>query len=499
MIRELCARFRARTIEVAGDESGQALVMLTLMMVLMLGFCGLVIDFGRCYIAYRQLQSSTDAAALAGANQLPNSTAVAMATAYGGGTGENNAYSNLTGVTFSTGYPKVACLTTLTAEGVACASPALGNALLVEQKVTVQLYFGSLFGQSSVTLQAAAAASARGTVLNPYNIAIVLDATDSMVANHDSNCGGVTRFACALSGLKTLMQNMAPCAGTLTTCTITNDVSAQSNDRVAIFSFPERTVGTVNDTYNCSGTAATPVVYDFPSSTGTSYDPSGSTTTSYVSGSTASTYLLTPFWSDYKTANSASTLNTSSPLAKLVGDGCSAMATSGGEGTYYAGVIYAAQGALAAEQAANPGSQNVMIILTDGDASASTTQMKTTATGYSATSGVYPSNAQQCAQAVTAAHYATAQGTRVYAVAYGATTTGCSTDLTTGPYYDNPCNVMKNMASSLQYFYSDYAQSGSGIDASCQSSAQPATSLNQIFLDIASEFTSARLIPISTT
>ena len=38
------------------------------------------------------------------------------------------------------------------------------------------------------------------------------------------------------------------------------------------------------------------------------------------------------------------------------------------DGTYYAGAVYAAQSSLLAAEAANPGSKNAMIILTDGAA-----------------------------------------------------------------------------------------------------------------------------------
>jgi Flp pilus assembly protein TadG len=500
MIRKFMSFLRDRAWEQAKDESGQALVMIALLMVLLLGFMGLVIDFGRTYIAFRQLQTSTDAAALAGAGQLPNATATTVASTYSGLSGSKNGYSNLSGVTMVTGYPKVECLTTLTNEGIACVAPEDGNALFVKQQVTIPLYIGALFGTPTVTLTATAAAAARGAVSSPYNVAIILDATDSMVTNTDSNCSNQTREACALEGLRVLLQNMAPCAAQNTTCTITNDVSANSNDRVSLFQFPNVTDGTVNKAYTCPTSKPTPEPYTFPSATSTSYAPSGSVNYTYVSGGTTPTYQITPFWSDYKTSNSTSTLNPSSNISQYVGGGsCSGETTQGGEGTYYAGVIYAAAGAVYAEGLANPGSQNVIIILTDGDANASSGDLATSTTGYSATSGTYPSLVDQCTQAVTAAQYAASLGIRVYAVAYGAETTGCATDPTTSIYYNNPCEVMKNMASSSQYFYSDYAQSGSGIDATCQSSANPTTNLDTIFTDIAGDFTLARLIPISTT
>ena len=58
---------------------------------------------------------------------------------------------------------------------------------------------------------------------------------------------------------------------------------------------------------------------------------------------------------------------------------CTGIQAPGGEGTYYAQVIYAAQTALLAQQAANPGSQNAIILLTDGDATACASNANTTA------------------------------------------------------------------------------------------------------------------------
>jgi hypothetical protein len=168
----------------------------------------------------------------------------------------------------------------------------------------------------------------------------------------------------------------------------------------------------------------------------------------------------------------------------------------GNYGTYYAGALYAAQAALVAEQAANPGSQNVIIILSDGNSNAPySSNGITIMPGASQTSGTYPSSKQECHQAITAAQYATAQGTRVYSVAYGSETSGCQYD--TNPSI-TPCATMTGMASAPQYFYSDYNQTGSG--STCVSADNPNdTSIAKIFADIANNFTRARLIPNGTT
>jgi hypothetical protein len=220
------------------------------------------------------------------------------------------------------------------------------------------------------------------------------------------------------------------------------------------------------------------------------------------------------FSSDYKTSDTAATLSqtpakgtSGNSLVKAAGgiSGCTSMANPGGEGTYYAGVIYAAQSALIAEQAAFPGSQNVLIIISDGDADIPN-GTKDTGNNYEMGSAgnvaTYPGTKQECAQAVTAAQNIAkanlygngAIPTKVYSVAYGAASSGCSTD--TSPSI-TPCQTMQNIASAPQNFFSDYtATQNSG---QCISASRPTTNLNQIFTIIAGDLAVAHLISNSTT
>jgi hypothetical protein len=214
-------------------------------------------------------------------------------------------------------------------------------------------------------------------------------------------------------------------------------------------------------------------------------------------------YEIVPFSSDYWDSSATiapALLNTSSNLVKAVwyppyyvcnGGSCVkpvpnvppwGLADKGGEGTFYAGVITAAQEALVAEQTArNNGSQNVIILLSDGDATASGSQLN----GYS--------TAKECTQAVTAAHAASTAipPTTVYAVAYGAESSGC----TSGDTY-NPCSTMKAIASAQKDFFSDDTTSGSG--AGCVGTTLNSTNLKAIFAFIASNFKNSRLLPTGT-
>ena len=99
-----------------------------------------------------------------------------------------------------------------------------------------------------------------------------------------------------------------------------------------------------------------------------------STSTYQITGTTTSSGGTNGFLSNWSSNNQSigttGSYNTSSGLAIAAGtvSGCSGMQAKGGEGTYFAGAIYAAGAALAAQGAAVANSQNAMIILSDGDA-----------------------------------------------------------------------------------------------------------------------------------
>jgi Flp pilus assembly protein TadG len=465
-----------------GDESGQVLPLVALMMLGLAGAAGLVVDVGQLFLSQNELQASTDAASLAGAHSLPNTAATTIATTYSAASGGLNAQSNLPNVVMVSGYPMLKCLSTLTNQSIPCVAPANANAIQVKQQVSVRTYFAGLLGFPSVTLTATSTAAMRGGATPPYNVAIIVDTTASMNSTDSSSTCNSTRLKCALAGIQTLLKELSPCGSSQSICgAATNGNVVNSVDRVSLFAFPNVTQSTVANDYNCSGTNPTSKPYTFPVAGASSYAPASSTPT----------YQIVPYSSDYRLSDTATSLNSSSLLTIAVGGkaGCTGMGAPGGQGTYDVGAIYAAQASLVAIQAANPGSQNVIILLSDGDASASSTALA----GASTTSGTYASTKQQCHQAITAAQAATAAGTRVYTIAYGAAASGCSTDTTPAI---TPCKSMQQMASSPLTFFSDYAASGGS--SSCISASRPTTNLNQIFTQVAGDFTTPRLIPNNT-
>jgi len=225
-------------------------------------------------------------------------------------------------------------------------------------------------------------------------------------------------------------------------------------------------------------------------------------------------------------------LNQASGLSIAAGDSgiskCTGLQAPGGEGTYYAQVIYAAQAALVTQQGNNPGSRNAIILLSDGDATACASNANTAAgackpksnsqivaqegtlngTGTKTTNAAgyenpaYPSALGECGQAVLAAQAAAKAGTTVYTIGYGSETSGgCLSDATYSATVttdggswapgDQPCQAMAAMASAQVNFYSD---DGEGCEATAPSN-QSITKLTSIFRVIINNMTTPRLIP----
>ena len=205
------------------DESGQMLPWIVMLMVLFIGMAGLTLDLGHAYICYRELQASTDAAALAGAYAmtLPTATVANVTTAVQNansqGPGGANMNINLPQAAVT---PHFACVPYVTTTfGVPCTAGVMGdNAIQVTQTAVIPTMFIrilSLWGinsASSINLTTVATAALKGAAPAQYNVAMVVDSTNSMGQNDtDVNCGD-TRIHCALQGVQTMLGLLAPCA-----------------------------------------------------------------------------------------------------------------------------------------------------------------------------------------------------------------------------------------------------------------------------------------------
>ena len=382
-----------------------------------------------------------DAAALAGARDIGSTTndPVATATSYSAVSGNKNAASNFT-ATMASGYPALKCFTSI---GVTCVSGKSGvpsaNGIQVKQQATVPTFFGNVIGISSLSISATATAGAKGGKATPMDVMIIVDTTASM-NTADSSCSGATRIACALGGVRALLSGFWP-----------------SQDQVGLLAFPGMTSATVYKDYTCPTSNPTIVPYG-----GTSPAP---------------VYQIVGLSTDYKTSDATTSLNPTSNIVKAVGgaSGCSGIKAPGGEGTFYADAITAAQTTLTTT--GRSGVQKAIILLTDGDASAKATSQITTAKGTN-----------ECHEAVTAASAAKTAGTWIYTVSYGSPSTGCSTD--NSPTI-TPCAALLAIATDATKFYAD-------TTAACPAGANPTAGLNNLFQNIGTSLTSSRMLPDNT-
>jgi Putative Flp pilus-assembly TadE/G-like len=154
------------------SSCGQAYVLTILFLLVLLGMAAAVLDVGSWYRAHRALQATVDAAALAGAQALPESPgeASALASEYasknGGGT---------MSISFST---KVYANDTISVEGT---RPAPG-------------FFAKVFGLDSVTVRTEASARAGFPTQVKYVVPIVVDEKHEKLQCDPNPCAGLTEL-----------------------------------------------------------------------------------------------------------------------------------------------------------------------------------------------------------------------------------------------------------------------------------------------------------------
>src|SRR5208337_5166597 len=263
-----------------GEQHGQALIWSAAGITAILGIGGLLIDVGRAYVVRGELQNYANAAALAAAGDVYNTSstndASAIATQYGTGSTDENYNSSLGAIT-PTITPK--CLNLLLPSGSSCGSGSPANAVQVTETATLNTFFMRVMGFKTITVHATATASMQG-MAQPWNVAIILDDTGSMLTS-DTNCvvngKTLTEFGCATEGIQAMLAATDPCPAGSTSC---SSSSTTTNFRVALFMFPgvsySYTAGNLS-TYanggaslsyltNCNGTTTTPsfMLYTLP-------------------------------------------------------------------------------------------------------------------------------------------------------------------------------------------------------------------------------------------
>ena len=149
------------------DERGQAIVLMTLSLVVIMGMATLVLDVGSWYHTKRRLQGTADAAALAGAQLLPNdsSGAQSQALAYANKNGGDVAGANIT-----------------------VTSTVLSNdTISVRARKTDPGIFSSIFGVASADIDARAKARVGPPTKARWVAPMVVDCEHPLIHNCDGN------------------------------------------------------------------------------------------------------------------------------------------------------------------------------------------------------------------------------------------------------------------------------------------------------------------------
>jgi len=181
-------------------ERGQILPIVAVALVGLLGVAAFSIDVGYAYFAKRQLQSAVDAAALAGAQDLPSTTSQVTAASYG----LANHPANLPAFVFT--YQLKCTATAILATGC---NPAVNpNELYVDGTTTTDTWFAGLFGVKHFTMSAHANACSPCSS-TPVDIMIAIDRTGSMCINASNkhDCGDMNN---AKDGVQTMLKILNP-------------------------------------------------------------------------------------------------------------------------------------------------------------------------------------------------------------------------------------------------------------------------------------------------
>ncbi len=371
----------------ARGERGQVLAIVALALVALLGISAFAIDVGYAYYAKRQLQSATDAAALAGAQDLPNAaTAVATATSYAAA----DTPANLSSLSFT--YTTKCTATAILATG--CVANVNPNELIVNGTGSTNTWFARIFGITHFNVAAHANACSPCSS-TPVDVVLAVDRTGSMCSPTDSQ-GNCIDLDNAKDGIRTMLG-------------ILNPPYAQ----VGMVAFPP-----------VQTTATSPCAAPYNSLGGNGYDGYDTATRGYVTDTINGSYQ-----------NADGTLNTSSGLYLHTDDGDSNSCIQAGGNTSYSEALRQAKAELAAH--GRPNVPDFIVFLTDGEANIGSVYGPATA---------YPQDnaddQQPCHTAINLANTYKAAGVTIYSIGYAL---GSNVNCTSGDFHKR--NAQNNWVS----------------------------------------------------
>jgi hypothetical protein len=346
----------------ARGERGQVLPLVVMALVCLLGVAAFAIDVGYAYYAKRQLQSATDAAALAGAQDLPlAATAIATATSYAAA----NTPANLSGFDFT--YQTKCTNTSVIASG--CDDAVNPNALIVSGTARTDTWFAGLFGIDHIDVSAHANACSPCSA-TPVDIVVAIDRTGSMCTPRGP-AGECTDLNNAKDGVRTMLGMLNP-----------------PYAKIGMVAFPP-----------VESTASDPCSAPYNSLGGNGYDGYDTASRGYVTDTISGNY------------KSAGTLNPASGLYLHTVDGPSSSCIQSAGNTSYSEALRQAQTELLTHGRANV--PDYIVFLTDGEANIGSVYGPSTA---------YPQgnadDQKPCQTAIDVANTYKTQGTTIYSIGY---------------------------------------------------------------------------------
>jgi hypothetical protein len=345
-------------------ERGQVLLIVILALVALLGVAAFAIDVGYAYYAKRQLQSAADAAALAGAQDLPDAAA---ATATAQSYAAANTPSNISGFAFT--YTASCTKTAVIATG--CTASVNPNELTVAGTAQTDTWFARLFGLSHFDMSAHANACSPCSS-TPVDVVIAIDRTGSMCTPTDAS-GNCIDLDNAKDGVRTMLQILNP-----------------PYAKIGMIAFPP---------VQANGTGACAAPYN--SLGGNGYDGYDAPGRGYVTDSINGNYQL-----------SRGVLDPASGLYLHTEDGKANSCIQAGGNTSYSEALRQAQAELVAN--GRPNVPDYIVFLTDGEANIGSV--------YGVNDPTYPpgnkDDQQPCQSAIDVANAAKAAGTTVYSIGY---------------------------------------------------------------------------------
>lgn len=379
----------------ARGERGQMLPIVMLALLGLLGVSAFAIDVGFAYFAKRQLQAATDAAALAGAQDLPN---VTLATQTAQDYATDNMPSNIPTYTFA--YDAKCTHTSVIASG--CDAAVNPNALEVSGTAKTDAWFARLFGIDHFSVAAHASACSPCSSA-PVDIVIAIDRTGSMCTPRGP-AGECTDLDNAKDGVRTMLGILQP-----------------PNAQVGMVAFPP-----------VESTASDPCSAPANTLGGNGYDGYDSPDRGYVTD---------PIGGDYKLPTGV--LNDASGLYLHTADGPRTSCIQSGGNTSYSEALRQARAELAAN--GRPDVPDYIVFLTDGEANIGSV--------YGANDPVYPpgnaDDQQPCHTAVNIADGYKRDGVTIYSIGYAL---GDNVLCTHGGFHDASGNACAPPAAGCFHF-----------------------------------------------